>query len=147
MAWSQLDLALVELIANLTDVAPGQAVIFLKGKMIGAKVQVARDLIKFESPGDEWRSKAERVLHTLTNELNPQRNRVIHDIHRFDVDQISRQRVESIASDVDPRSTPVTLEELEQIWHGTIRVVDELRELNRETIPWLIDRRRAHHHD
>ena len=147
MAWSQIDLALIELIANLTDLAPGQATIFLKGKMIGAKIEITRDLIKFHAPSGDWSDRAKQALVTLTQDLNPKRNRIIHDIHRFDVDEISRQKVDSIAADFEPDSTKVTIAEMEQLWHQALVIIDELRALAHDVVPWAIEQRNSLSYD
>ena len=145
MLWSRIDLELVNLIANLLDIYPAQALVFVDKQLPGKKADFAKKLIAIEAPDGEWRTRAHAALNKVGSDLNDRRNRYVHDIFRFESQTIKHARVGEVASKLDPSYQIVTQEHLEGWLDDAMDVWEELMWLSQALVPWMYDKRMAEH--
>jgi hypothetical protein len=150
MIWAALDYQIDCITADLLDVAPIQATVIGADRDFSKKCTLVKRLITLGSPGEEWFDEMDDLLTELASKLSPLRNRFIHDMWSFNVENIAR--IERTVTTKRPQSRqpktlvadqefPISLDDMERFCMRGYEILSRLDQLRPALIPWLLRER------
>lgn len=149
MVWAMIDRRLDSILTDMLDISHAEAAVLMTGVFPARKCKMISGLITISCPSREWGDKVTSLLNEISNKFGEERNRIVHDIWRFEKDKISRINATAKAEKtphqgkrlVFDRSYDVTIKDLEN-WCARGYIINmELRELRPALLPWLLKKR------
>ena len=149
MIWAVIDRKIDMLITDMLYITHAEVAAIVTGLMVGRKAEMLQRLITVSHPGDEWHLKMTALLSDITGNLAEERNRLIHDSYRFDVDEITRIDARARTEKVPfkgkvlafDKNHKVTIEDLKKWTAQGYNTVTDLDELRPALLPWLLKKR------
>lgn len=149
MIWAAIDRKLDMLIADILDIGHAETAAIVTGILPTRKAEMLKRLIVISCPGGDWFERMITLLSEISGSFGKERNRLIHDSWRFDIDSITR-----IDARAKPEQVPfkgkvlafdkrisVTIEELKKWSAKGHTILWDIDELHPALLPWLLDKR------